>query len=533
MPKSDPKKQVTLKDYLLIIFLRKKFFLIPFLIVFFTASIGSFLLPKYYESAVRVKVEEKKQVNPLAVYERMRQTDEETSLVERMKTLTEEILNYERLIDLINDYDLRNTLGGGTATTENLIGILRKRIKVKMISPEIFVVLYEDKNPQQAMDVVNGLMTIFIDEQIKQKEEEVMKGVVYAEDQASIYKQQLEEAEEKLKEYRKEHFLKLPGQEQNMNIDILVNYELQLTNVRMEKNNLQEEINKIERQLGGSEVVIISDDLLDLNPIVSQLNSDLQSLQLTLNNLLLNDPDSDEIYEVRESLEDARRHLQQEIEKTVNADTIENDPLFYQRLTQRLKNAEQVMKQLNDKEQELLRLKKVYEDRIQTLPEEEAEYSRLSRDVDLNSQLYKALKVKSEESRLTAEELKSLGINYKLLEEGRLPLKPSKPKKFIIAVTSFLLGVMSGFGCVFVAELADRSFKNAQDAIGYLDIPYLGSVNKITTEQELTRIRRNKKILFIFIIIALISLIATGIITTVTENTKIAEQIAKQEGLNE
>ena len=529
MPKSDPKKQITLKDYLLIIFLRKKFFLIPFLIVFFTASIGSFLLPKYYESAVRVKVEERKQVNPLVVYERIRQTNEETNLVERMKTLTEEILNYERLIDLINDYDLRDTLGGGAATTEDLIGILRKSIKVKMISPEIFLVSYEDKNPQQAMDVVNGLMTIFIDEQIKQKEEEVMKSVIYAEAQAAIYKQQLEEAEEQFKEYRKEHFLKLPGQEQNMNIDILVNYELQLTNTRMEKKNLQEEINKIERQLSGTEVVIISDDLLDLNPIVSQLNSDLQNLQLQLNNLVFNDPDSDEIYQLQETLDDTRRRLQQEIEKTVNADTIENDPLFYQRLTQRLKNAEQVMKQLNDKEQELLRLKKVYEDRIETLPEQEAEYSRLSRDVELNSQLYKSLKIKSEESRLTAEELKSLGINYKLLEEGRFPLKPSKPKKLIIAIASFLLGVMGGFGCVFAAEFADRSFRNPQDAIGYLDIPCLGSSAKIITEKELNKIKRNKRLIAWFIITMFLSLIVAGIVSTIIDNEKVTQEIIRQE----
>ncbi|MCK4519234.1 MAG: hypothetical protein KAU12_03850, partial [Candidatus Omnitrophica bacterium] len=229
MPNPAQKTQVTVKDYLLIIFLRKKFFLLPFLIVFFTASIGSFFMPKYYRSAVMVKVEDKKPVNPLAEKERFIPESEKMTLTKRMKTLTEEILSYQRLIFLINELNLRESFGGISTTTESLITALRKSIKVKMISPEIFLVSYEDKDPQQAKDVVNRLVGIFIDEQIKQKEKEAVAGVEYAESQAKLYKEELEKAEEKFKKYREEYALQLPGREFDMNVDILVSYELQLT----------------------------------------------------------------------------------------------------------------------------------------------------------------------------------------------------------------------------------------------------------------------------------------------------------------
>ncbi len=533
MPNPAQKTQVTVKDYLLIIFLRKKFFLLPFLIVFFTASIGSFFMPKYYRSAVMVKVEDKKPVNPLAVPERRGTTDEDKTLVEKMRTLTEEILSYHRLIFLINELNLRESLGSISTTTESLITALRKSIKVKMISPEIFLVSYEDKDPQQAKDVVNRLVGIFIDEQIKQKEEEAMAGVEYAESEAELYKEELEKAEEKFKKYREKHALQLPGRELDMNVDILVSYELQLTSLRMDQKNLQEEINKIKRQLSGREAVIISDDMLDLNPIVIELNRDLQELRLAIDNLLLSDPESEKIYELQQALEDTRRRLQEEIEKTVNAETIVSDPLFYQRLSQRFKGADQRMNELKDRESELTRLKEMYEKRIKTLPAQEAEYSRLGRDVELNSQLYRSLRIKAEEGRLTAEELKKIGINYELIEEGRLPLKASKPKKLLITVVSLLLGVMSGFGCVFLAEFSDRSFKSTEDAIGYMEIPCLGSVSKIMTRGELASRRRRERSAAILIVCLAVILITAGIVSTYKENEEVRLKIAEQEKLEE
>ena len=531
MPKTNSKKQVTLKDYFLIIFLRKRLFLLPFFIVFFTASIGSFFLPKHYESSAIIKVEEREPINPLVTRQRIIQAKEDATLVEKMKTLNEEILSYERLYLLIKELKLYDSYAG--SSFESLIISIRKRVRIRMKSPEIFMVSFEDEDPQQAMEIVNTLMNIFIEESKEKKKKDARVGVEYASAEAKIYKERLEKAEKCFETYRQEHTLELPGTELDMNVQMLITFQVQLAGIKMDMLHIQEEIDRVNRQISGKEPVIISHDLLELNPIVLDLNDKLQQLQSQLENLLIIDPNSEDVYEIQRAIEDAREKLQQEIQKHVNAETQSENPLFYQRLVQKLRDAEQTMQRLRDREIELQRLVNKYEARIASLPEQEAEYSKLSRDVELNDQIYKMLKIKEEESRLTAVELEKRGINYELFSKGRLPLKPSKPQKLLITIVALFLGFMSGFGCVFVAELTDRTFKNAQEAIEHLDIPYLGSVNRITTEKELTRIRRNKKILFILIVIALLSLITAGTITTITENIKVAEQIAKQEGLNE
>jgi len=532
MPKSDPKKQVTLKDYFLIIFLRKRLFLLPFLIVFFTASIGSFFLPKYYESTAIIKVEEREPINPLATKQQIIQAKKDTTLVEKMKTLNEEILSYERLYLLIKELKLYDGYTG--SSFESLIKSLRKRVRIRMKSPEIFTVSFEDEDPQQAMEIVNTLMNIFIEDNKERKKQEARIGVEYASVEAKIYKERLEEAEKRFETYRKEHTLELPGAEMDMNVQMLVNFQIQLAGIKMDILHVQEEIDKVSRQISGKEAVIISQDLLELNPIVLDLNDQLQQLQTQLENLLIIDPNSEDAYEIQRAIDDARAKLQQEIQKHVNAETQNDNPLFYQRLVQKLNDAEQTKQRLKDRESELGQLVNRYETRMASLPEQEAEYSKLSRDVELNDQIYKMLKIKEEESRLTAVELEKRGINYELFSKGRLPLRPTKPQKLLIAIVALFLGFMSGLGCVFVAELADRSFKNAQDAMEYLEIPYLGCVNKIITEEEMSRIRRNKRMIASFVTVALISLIVAGIISTVRENLKAKEEITRQEqALNE
>ncbi len=529
MPNNTQKKQVTLKDYLLIIFSRKKFFLIPFMIIFFTASLGSFFLPRYYRSGVLVKVEEKRPINPLAFEERVSVPIREITLTERLRTLTEEILSYPRLFTLIGEENLAEGVGGDLTSFESMIKDLRKRITIKMRSPEVFAIYYEDRSPQKAKEVVNTLMRIFIEDTIREKKEEAMVGVNYAESQAKLYKRRLAEAEQKLKEFREKYALQLPGKEVDMNVQMLVNFQTELARVDMDINAKNEDARKINRQLSGEEPVIISQDMLDLNPVVAELNLKLEELKLKLDTLLIEDPESEKIYNVQQSIEETREKLQQEIKKTVNAETIITDPLFYQRFKQRLKDVEEKLTELQDRKKELQSHIEVYEGRLKSLPEQEQEYSRLSREVQLNNEVYRMLKLKAEESHLTAVELEQRGINYELLEKGRISLRPSKPQKLLITVISLLLSLISGAGCVFIAEFADRSFRDTEDARSGLSLPFLGSIPKIMTEEELHRRKRNQRTVIVLFVLLTVMLIIAGIVSTYIEKEKVSKILTQQE----
>ncbi len=502
MPPTTTETQGSLRDYLQIIFHRRWFFVMPFVIVFFTASIGSFFLPKYYKSSVLVLVEEEKPVNPLAKETPyLSSTGQPPTLAEQLKTLAEKILSYPHLLVLVKTLGMDKGVADQASYEKLLMGI-RSRSDVRMRSPDVFQISYEDKDPVISRDAVRTLIKIFIDENKSKKTEQAQEAVKFAEEQALIYKKKLEESEKTLFEFRAQYPMQLPGKELDYNVSMLTNYQTALTTIQMNIKEGQNKIDLAKRQLAGREAVIITSESIDLNPAVSRLNSKLQSLQSQQEELAKTKPDSPDIASSQVEMEDTREQLRLETEKLVGSDTSQTAPLFYKRLEQRLKDAQKETNELKAREKNLQDLVKEYEKRIETLPEQDRKLALLTRDNEVNENIYKMLILKVEENKLATAEAEEKGTKYTILDDARLPLKPSKPEILLIGVVAFVLGVLSGFGCVFMAEFADHSFRGIEDARIFLKFEILGGVAAIVDRNEvLARKARHRAIAVITVIL--------------------------------
>ena len=74
-----------------------------------------------------------------------------------------------------------------------------------------------------------------------------------------------------------------------------------------------------------------------------------------------------------------------------------------------------------------------------------------------------------------AEELVPNG-NVKILESVELPKNPVAPNKAMNIAIAFILGMMVGFGIVFLLEYLDNTYKNKEQLEKDLDIPVLGVI---------------------------------------------------------
>ena len=477
--------QGSLRDYLQIVFHRKWFFMLPFVMVFFTASIGSFFLPKYYKASVLILVEEEKPVNPLAAKELTYTSanGQAPTLAEQLKTLTEKILSYPHLLMLVKTLNLDKGVTDQVMYEKMLMGI-RKRAEVKMRSPDVFQVSYEDKDPVSARNVTKTIIEIFINENKTKKTAQAASAIKFAEEQAKVYKEKLEQSEKKLFDFRAKYPMQMPGQELDYNVSMLTNYQTSLTAVDMNLRESEGKLDRLKRQMSGREPVIISEDMMDLNPTVSRLNTQLQSLQSKHEEMVSEKPDSADMASSQIQMEDVREKLRTETEKMVDGDTAMTAPLFFQRLSQKQKDAEKEVNDLKKRKESLGKLVKEYESKIQTLPEQERELALLTRDTEVNENIYKMLVLKIEENKLTSAEVQEKSTKYTVLDDARLPLKPSKPEILIIGIVAFILGVLSGFGCVFLAEFADHSFRGVEDARPFLRFEILGGVSAIVDKAE-------------------------------------------------
>ena len=74
-----------------------------------------------------------------------------------------------------------------------------------------------------------------------------------------------------------------------------------------------------------------------------------------------------------------------------------------------------------------------------------------------------------------AQELVPNG-NVKILESVELPKNPVAPNKTMNIAIAFILGMMVGFGIVFLLEYLDNTYKNKEQLEKELDIPVLGII---------------------------------------------------------
>lgn len=143
-----------------------------------------------------------------------------------------------------------------------------------------------------------------------------------------------------------------------------------------------------------------------------------------------------------------------------------------------------------------------------SLPRQQEELARLSRDKAINEKLYAMFLERLESAKIT-ERLDSSEnrTQFKLIEPARLPLVPSKPNKIKINILGLFLATAVGFGFVYLTEYLDSSFKSAEQLKKTFSIPVLGSISKIITPQNLKEKLNFRKRMYWVTSILIVSLI--------------------------
>ena len=152
------------------------------------------------------------------------------------------------------------------------------------------------------------------------------------------------------------------------------------------------------------------------------------------------------------------------------------------------------MKSLKEKRTQQIRLAaesanvdaKEYIEIAESIPKQEQELARLTRDTAVNEELYAMLLERLETARISEElEDSENKTKFKIIEPARFPLKPTKPDKAKFGLMGLVLGAMAGFGCIYLVEYSDQSFRGVEELKSFIDIPVLGAISKITTEEHL------------------------------------------------
>lgn len=219
--------------------------------------------------------------------------------------------------------------------------------------------------------------------------------------------------------------------------------EDQLGSYRVKLEQSEEELRKF-RELYSSTL-----------PVATQMNQQLVALKLDLNNLLVeNTEEHPRVIQTRaliKNLEDQR---------------------------------DEQMRQARDEGVEIA--PEEYAKLISSVPRQEQQLARLTRDYMVNANIYESLLQRLETAKLseTLEESEK-GPRFRILEPARLPLEPVKPRKILVILGGFVVGLLLGAGAVYLLDLSNTSIRTLDEARNILEFPVLGSIPPIHPEDLL------------------------------------------------
>jgi len=485
-------RQVQLEDVIEIIFRRKWFIIIPFILSIVGTLLALILIPPVYKSTTLILVE------PQKVPEAYVKPTITVDINDRVNTITQQVMSRTRLESIIKEFDLYKD-AKDKLTSDEVVDIMRGNIEVAVKGGETrnrdlssFTIAYMGNDSETVMHVTSRLASLFIEENLKVREQQAEGTTEFLDAQLQGLKTVLEDQEGQIKAYKEKFMGELPSQlEANLRTLDRFQLELQSTNDALRsaedrKIMLEKQVSEINPNLimerGGGGVSAVDPRrarLLNLQTELSQLST------------VYTDKYPD-IIRFKNEITELEKELQ--IEKTpeqgpkapkapvmVRPPGAGDNPL-YTILYNQLIEVSSESKNLKEKQKEIAKNIAVLQGRVERIPAREQQMAALVRDYENTKANYQNLLNKKLDAQLAENlEKRQKGEQFKVLDPANLPLKPFKPDRNKIILLGLAIGLGSGAGLVFLLEYIDASFRKDEDVYAVLGLPVLVSIPRIRT----------------------------------------------------
>lgn len=399
---------------------------------------------------------------------------------------------------------LRELWGNEIATPEGqemLLYQLRQKVQLVPQGKNFFRISYSDTDPARAYQVATKLTQLFVAETESSKRAESRAAYEFVDKQVKAYQSQLQESERRLKEFLAQN--KDGTEEQAQSRIASLSRDLEQTRISMRE--IQAQQMALEAQLQGESRLVIMDSR------GSYHRKRLQELQQQLDSLRLIYHDT---YPDIISLKQQISELQVELAKELNQPQVPGQPQeaplnpIYMQLRTELAKGEAQLNTLRAREASLLALLSQEHERMARIQEKKARLAELTRDNEVNREIYNDLLKRREKARVSMRlDVEGQGFSYKVHEPPMYPLAPSGLRFLHFAGAGLLIGLLAPIGLLVVALQIDPRIRTASAFEENVGIPVLAVLPHVETPFE-HRVQRRRTWMIGFCGVLLVALYA-------------------------
>ncbi len=451
------------------------FALVTMAVICLVGAVAVMAMPDTYRVDAKVYVDTQSLLKPalrgLALDSKA--GEEAVALMQRTLLLRPNLEKIARATDL----DLQ---AATPADMENLLGDLRGKIRVGQTRrTNIFNISYEGYDPQLAKRVVDAVLNLFLEQSLGEFRKDTAMTQEFIERQIQDYETKLVGAEERLKEFKRQHLGFLPGAAS----DYISRHEATAQALKEAQLQLEEATNRrneLKRQL---------DDPSDpsLWKLAGErgtpLDTRIQELEGRLDQLLLKYTDKHpDVVITRRLIEDLQAQKRAALEALSKGDLDAQDPNVanpvFQGLKVALSSAEADVAALkvrvDEYTQRLAKLERLTDEALRV----EAEFTRLNRDYGILQKNYQGFVSRREQAEIGYEADQSGGnMIVRVIEPPRVPILPTGPKRELLSMTVLLFAIGAGAGLAWLFSLINPVFLDIGQLAAVTGRPVLGAVS--------------------------------------------------------
>jgi polysaccharide chain length determinant protein (PEP-CTERM system associated) len=471
-----PKEGLNLKYFIAVLRRRFWYVVLPFFILSLASVVYCIKAPKIYKSSTLILIQPQEvptdYVRPLV-------TSDARS---RLNILSEQVMSRPRLEELIKKYDLYPEVRQ-SSTMYDAVQIMRKQISVGVRSkgrgnePASFEVTYVGDNPAKVKEVTTAIANLFIDYNLKLREDQTAGTTKFLERELDRVREQLRQKEEIVRRFKTKYLGMLPEHMEN-NYRILDQLQQQLASVNDTLQQIEDRKVLLRSQLGRS-TTLDPDIQAPLN--LDQLRQKLQSLRVRYTE---QHPD---VIRLATMISRIEKEQEKNGVQMSPSPIIQGQPSLTEEsgiLTQ-LKLLEQDSQELQGEKVEISRQIEEYRGRIENGPKLEQMYVDLRRDYQQVDENYQSLLKRKLQAKM-AENLERTqkGEQFRILEPANLPETPFKPNIQSVLSMGLMLGLACGFGLAFLREYLNQTICDRKELENFLQLPVLVSIPVIPTRKQ-------------------------------------------------
>lgn len=437
------------------------------------------LLPDQYESEAQIYVDTESLLAPL-----LKGIAVEPNISRQIEFMSQTLLtrpNLQRVADMtgLSDKD------AGPLAREAFVRRLAEEVQVRPLGTNLFQVSYSAPDPQQARDVVQALLTIFVESNLGARRTDMDAARRFLDLQIAEYERLLSASERRLADFKREHLDVLPfggsyAQSLERARQLVIEARSDLKDAELRRDTLREQLQDVPPTLAlDSSPQVVVGGVRYASPLAARIAELENTLADMRQRFTEQHPD---IIATRRTLERLRNDRDTAPDGSISGGTSTMPNSLYEQLRLRLADAESAVttreRRLIQSEEALERL----EARAQAVPGVEAELANLNRDYEVLKSNYERLLARRESAKLT-QDVDTSGdqVQFRIVEPPDVPRDPYGPNRPLFMSLVLLVGIGAGIGGALMLAQLDDSFRIPQELRRTFVAPVLGGVSRVDT----------------------------------------------------